>query len=165
MIAQSLEEADAEIEDMLSGKFGRMPPGNAAVIGRNSCMARKPAFSSSPMAKVRPGLPAAQDHKRVGDGDEAGTPMGWRLRAGAGGDARHHEPGEAQIAEPMLKGMSKGRYAVSGRALYRRNGHGGGAESRRSHARFGDPECQVLMKAEGRHCAGHSCCVDRRPCR
>jgi phosphoribosylamine--glycine ligase len=92
-------------------------------------------------------LPAAQDHKRVGDGDtgENTGGMGAYAPAPVVTDEIMARV-KAEIAEPMLRGMAKDGMPYQGVLYIGIMVTDEGPKVVEFNARFGDPECQVLMK-------------------
>jgi len=92
-------------------------------------------------------LPAAQDHKRVGDGDTGPNTggMGAYAPAPVVTDAVMAQV-KREIAEPMLKGMAKDGMPYQGVLYIGVMVTSDGPKVVEFNARFGDPECQVLMK-------------------
>ncbi|MEX1249802.1 MAG: phosphoribosylamine--glycine ligase, partial [Hyphomonas sp.] len=66
VIAENLEEADAEIDEMLSGKFG---DASATLVIEEFMYGEEASVFVITDGVGAVYLPAAQDHKRVGDGD------------------------------------------------------------------------------------------------
>ncbi|MCA8902901.1 MAG: ATP-grasp domain-containing protein, partial [Hyphomonas sp.] len=66
VIAETLEEADAEIDDMLGGKFG---DASAVLVIEEFMHGEEASIFVITDGEGAIYLPAAQDHKRVGDGD------------------------------------------------------------------------------------------------
>ncbi|MEZ5954124.1 MAG: phosphoribosylamine--glycine ligase [Hyphomonas sp.] len=144
VIAQSLEEADAEIEDMLSGKFG---DASATLVIEEFMHGEEASIFVITDGEGAIYLPAAQDHKRVGDGDTGPNTGGM----GAYAPAPVVTPDimsrvKREIAEPMLKGMSKDGMPYQGVLYIGVMVTAEGPKVVEFNARFGDPECQVLMK-------------------
>ncbi|MEL6781775.1 MAG: phosphoribosylamine--glycine ligase [Pseudomonadota bacterium] len=143
VIAQTLSEAEAEVDDMLSGKFG--DASSSLVIE---------AFMAGEEASVfvltdgegAVYLPAAQDHKRVGDGDTGPNTGGMGAYAPAPVvDHAVLSRVKAEIVEPMLRGMAKDGMPYQGVLYVGLMITSDGPKVVEFNARFGDPECQVLM--------------------
>ncbi|HVY90334.1 MAG TPA: phosphoribosylamine--glycine ligase, partial [Hyphomonadaceae bacterium] len=66
VIAQSREEAEREIDEMLSGKFGAA---SASVVVEEFMEGEEASFFALCDGETAVPLAGAQDHKRVGDGD------------------------------------------------------------------------------------------------
>lgn len=91
-------------------------------------------------------LPAAQDHKRAHDGDTGLNTGGMGAYAPAPViTPRAMELIQAQIAEPMLDGMAQDGMPYQGVLYIGVMITDEGPKVVEFNARFGDPECQVLM--------------------
>ena len=127
VIAESLEQADAEVDDMLSGKFG---DASATLIIEEFMHGEEASIFVITDGHGAVYLPAAQDHKRVGDGDTGPNTGGMGAYAPAPVVTQAvMDRIKSEIVQPMLKGMAAD-----------------GMPYQEFNARFGDPECQVLMK-------------------
>ena len=92
-------------------------------------------------------LPAAQDHKRVGDGDTGPNTGGMGAYAPAPVVSEEIMTRvKREIAFPMLKGMAKDGIPYQGVLYIGVMVTADGPKVVEFNARFGDPECQVLMK-------------------
>jgi phosphoribosylamine--glycine ligase len=142
-VAMTMAEAQAAVEEIFSGKFGAA--GAEAVIEEFLEGEEASFFALTDGHTVVP-LGSAQDHKRVGDGDTGPNTGGM----GAYSPAPVLTPmltGEAleRIVVPTVRAMAEEGMPYSG-VLYAglmltRNG----VQLIEYNARFGDPECQVLM--------------------
>ena len=140
VIAHTRDEAQAAVTDMLA------IPGGRLVIEQFMQGEELSAFFLCDGARAIP-FGAAQDHKRAFDGDEGPNTggMGAYAPAPVGTDALLRSALEG-IAVPTVRGM-----AAEGAFPYRGVLYAGlmvTADSPRLvefNARFGDPECQVLM--------------------
>jgi phosphoribosylamine---glycine ligase len=142
-VADTLEDAEAALRDCFSGTFG--VAGAEVVI--EECLVGEEAslFAVSDGEHILL-LPAAQDHKRVGDGD-TGPNTG-----GMGGYAPAPVMSEALIAqsyreiiEPAIRGMAARGTPFSGVLFAGLMITETGPKLIEFNTRFGDPECQVLM--------------------
>lgn len=144
VIAQTLAEADAEIDEMLSGKFG---PASARLVVEEFMHGEEASVFVITDGEGAVYLPAVQDHKRVGEGDTGPNTGGMGAYAPAPVvspqimDRVRHE-----IAEPMLKGMARDGMPYQGVLYIGIMATAYGPKVVEFNARFGDPECQVLMK-------------------
>lgn len=143
VITPERAEAEAEIEAMLGGKFGEastelvieefMPGEEASIFVL--CDGEGAVY-----------LPAAQDHKRVGEGDTGPNTGGMGAYAPA---PVVNEDVMAlvrtQIAEPMLQGMAADCMPYQGVLYIGIMVTADGPKVVEFNVRFGDPECQVLM--------------------
>jgi phosphoribosylamine--glycine ligase len=144
VIAETLAEAEAEIDEMLSGKFG---DASATLVIEEFMHGEEASVFVITDGEGAVYLPAAQDHKRVGDGDTGPNTGGM----GAYAPAPVVNPEimarvKREIAEPMLKGMAKDGMPYQGVLYIGVMATADGPKVVEFNARFGDPECQVLMK-------------------
>jgi phosphoribosylamine--glycine ligase len=142
-VAMTMDEAQAAVREIFSGRFGEA--GAEAVIEEFLEGEEASFFALTDGGTIVP-FGSAQDHKRVGEGDTGPNTGGM----GAYSPAPILTPeleGEAmtRIIAPTVKAMADEGYPYSG-VLY------AGLMLTRSgpklieyNARFGDPECQVLM--------------------
>jgi phosphoribosylamine--glycine ligase len=143
VVAMTMDEATAAVDDMFDGQFGEA--GAEVVIEEFLEGEEASFFALTDGATIVP-LASAQDHKRVGDGDTGPNTGGM----GAYSPARVLTPAleaeaMAKIIAPTVKAMADAGTPYSG-VLYAglmltRNG----PQLIEYNARFGDPECQVLM--------------------
>ncbi|CAN5341017.1 phosphoribosylamine--glycine ligase [soil metagenome] len=143
IIAMTFAEAEAAIEDMFSGSFGEA----CAEVVIEEFMTGEEAsfFALTDGTSILP-FGSAQDHKRVGDNDTGPNTGGM----GAYSPARVLTPAlEAQVIEEIIKptvatmaaeGMPYSGVLYAGLMLTPT-----GPKLIEYNARFGDPECQVLM--------------------
>lgn len=143
VIAASLAEADAEIDEMLSGKFG---DASATLVIEEFMHGEEASVFVITDGKGAVYLPAAQDHKRVGDGDTGPNTGGMGAYAPAPVvSAQIMERIKREIAQPMLRGMAKDGMPYQGVLYIGVMVTAEGPKVVEFNARFGDPECQVLM--------------------
>src|SRR3989338_222637 len=144
VVAMTMDEAKAAIEDMLSGNaFGAS--GASIVIEEFMEGEEVSYFALTDGVNILP-LTTAQDHKRVGDGDIGPNTGGM----GAYSPARLMTPELNDIVindilKPTVAGMAADGYPFQGvlyAGLMVKNGKPRLVEY---NARFGDPECQTLM--------------------
>jgi phosphoribosylamine---glycine ligase len=144
VIAETLEQADAEIDEMLSGKFG---DASATLVIEEFMHGEEASVFVITDGAGAIYLPAAQDHKRVGDGDTGPNTGGMGAYAPAPVVSEQIMTRvKREIAEPMLKGMAKDGMPYQGVLYIGVMVTGEGPKVVEFNARFGDPECQVLMK-------------------
>jgi len=142
-VATSLAEAAAAIADIFSGKFGEA--GAEAVIEEFLPGEEASLFAITDGHTIVP-FGSAQDHKRVGDGDEGPNTGGM----GAYSPAKVLTPlleGEAieRIIAPTVRAMAEEGMPYSGVLYAGLMLTPSGVQLIEYNARFGDPECQVLM--------------------
>jgi phosphoribosylamine--glycine ligase len=138
-VAATPTEAEAALRDLFAG------PGAEVVI--EECMVGE-EVSFFVLADGTTALPllAAQDHKRVGDGDTGPNTGGM----GAYAPARVFTPDlrartMAEIIEPTLKAMAARGTPFTGVLFAGLMLTAEGPKLIEYNVRFGDPECQVLM--------------------
>jgi phosphoribosylamine--glycine ligase len=143
VIAETLAEAEAAIRDMFGGSYG--DAGAEVVIERFLTGEEASFFAITDGRTVVP-FGSAQDHKRVGDGDIGPNTGGM----GAYSPAPVLTPAlEAQamreIVEPTVRAMREAGMPYSGVLYAGLMLTPEGPQLIEYNARFGDPECQVLM--------------------
>jgi phosphoribosylamine--glycine ligase len=144
VIAETLEDADAAVDEMLGGRFG---DASATLVIEEFMHGEEASIFVITDGEGAIYLPAAQDHKRVGDGDtgENTGGMGAYAPAPVVTDEIMARV-KAEIAEPMLRGMAKDGMPYQGVLYIGIMVTDEGPKVVEFNARFGDPECQVLMK-------------------
>ncbi|WP_034799034.1 phosphoribosylamine--glycine ligase [Hyphomonas beringensis] len=144
VIAPTLEEADAEIDEMLSGKFG---DASATLVIEEFMHGEEASIFVITDGTGAVYLPAAQDHKRAGDGDTGPNTGGMGAYAPAPVVTDEIlSRVKKQIVQPMLKGMKRDGMPYQGVLYVGIMVTADGPKVVEFNARFGDPECQVLMK-------------------
>ena len=143
IIATSADEADAALVDMFSGSFGAA---GAEVVLEEFMTGEEASFFALTDGSFIVPFGSAQDHKRVGDGDTGPNTGGM----GAYSPARVLTPElEALVMERIIRptvatmaadGMPYSGVLYAGLMLT-----DAGPKLIEYNARFGDPECQVLM--------------------
>ena len=143
VIAYSLEEAENEVEEMMTGRFG---DASAELVIEEFMDGEEASIFVMTDGEGAIYLPAAQDHKRVGEGDSGPNTGGMGAYAPAPVvDARVMELVQATIVEPMLSGMAEDGMPYQGVLYVGVMIKDGVPRVVEFNARFGDPECQVLM--------------------
>ena len=105
VIAETLDDADAAVEEMLDGRFG---DASATLVIEEFMHGEEASIFVITDGEGAIYLPAAQDHKRVGDGDTGPNTGGMGAYAPAPVVTDEIMARvKAEIAEPMLKGMAK----------------------------------------------------------
>lgn len=142
-VAMSLAEAQDAIDEIFSGRFGAA--GAEAVIEEFLHGEEASFFAITDGRTVVP-FGSAQDHKRVGDGDTGPNTGGM----GAYSPARVLTPAlerEAieRIVVPTVRAMAAEGMPYSGVLYAGLMLTPSGVQLIEYNARFGDPECQVLM--------------------
>ena len=143
VIAQSRAEADAAIDDMLGGRFGAA---GARVVIEEFMIGEEASLFALSDGKTAMVFGAAQDHKRAFDGDQGPNTggMGTYSPTPILTDALVEEA-QLKMIDPAVSGMSQEAMPYcgvlyAGLMLTER-----GPRLVEFNARFGDPECQVLM--------------------
>ncbi len=143
VIAATREEAVAEAESMLAGRFGEA---SAALVIEEFMAGEEASVFVLTDGTNRLTLAACQDHKRAFDGDEGPNTGGM----GAYAPAPLMSPElmarvDEEIAKPMIDGMREAGTPYAGVLYIGLMITGEGPKVVEFNARFGDPECQVLM--------------------
>ena len=143
VIAETLAEAAEEIEAMLGGKFGEA---SSELVIEEFMKGEEASIFVLTDGDGALYLPACQDHKRAHDGDTGLNTGGMGAYAPAPViTPRAMELIQAQIAEPMLDGMAQDGMPYQGVLYIGVMITDEGPKVVEFNARFGDPECQVLM--------------------
>ncbi len=143
VIAETREEADAEVEAMLSGKFG---DASTELVIEEFMHGEEASVFVLTDGEGALYLPAAQDHKRVGEGDTGPNTGGMGAYAPAPVmDEAMMARVKTDIVAPMLAGMAADGMPYQGVLYVGIMVTDEGPKVVEFNARFGDPECQVLM--------------------
>ena len=147
IIAETREEAQDALSEMFGGQFGRnaLGPGNEMVIEEFMTGEEASFFALTDGETILP-FGSAQDHKRVGEGDTGPNTGGM----GAYSPAPVLTPELQQramreIVAPTVRALAEGRTPYSGVLYAGLMLTEAGPKLIEYNARFGDPECQVLM--------------------
>lgn len=144
VVAMTMDEAKAAIEDMLSGNaFGAS---GASIVIEEFMEGEEVSYFALTDGKTILPLNTAQDHKRVGDGDTGPNTGGM----GAYSPARLMTPELNdivinQILKPTVAGMAADGCPFQGVLYAGLMVKDGKPRLVEYNARFGDPECQTLM--------------------
>ena len=143
VIAETLEEAEAALADMFGGAFGGA---GAKVVIEEFMVGEEASFFALTDGTTIVPFGSAQDHKRVGDGDTGPNTGGM----GAYSPAPVLTPElqarvMADIIEPTVRTMREEGNPYSGVLFAGLMLTADGPKLIEYNARFGDPECQVLM--------------------
>jgi len=143
IIAETREEAEAAINDMFGGSFGEA--GAEVVIEEFLTGEEASFFAITDGVHVLP-FGTAQDHKRVGDGDVGPNTggMGAYSPAPVLTRALQQQVIDA-IIQPTVDTLAADGTPYSGVLFAGLMLTGSGPQLIEYNARFGDPECQVLM--------------------
>ena len=144
VIPTTLKEAKAELKEFFSGKFG---DASKTVLIEEFMQGQEASFFAISDGKTALPLIAAQDHKRAFDGDEGPNTggMGAYSPAPIFTDAVRDEVME-KIILPTVHGMAKDGHPFVGVLFAGLMITGEGPKLIEYNARFGDPECQVVMR-------------------
>lgn len=143
IIAESHDEALAALDDMFGGGFG---DAGASVVIEDFMTGEEASFFALTDGEAVVAFGSAQDHKRVGDGDTGPNTGGM----GAYSPAPVLAPAlEAAVMEqiicPTVKALADADTPYSGVLFAGLMLTEEGPKLIEYNARFGDPECQVLM--------------------
>ena len=147
IVAETVEEAQAAIDDMFAGAFGGA---GAEVVIEEFMEGEEASFFVLCDGETVLPIGTAQDHKRIGEGDSGPNTGGM----GAYSPAPVMTPEVAaraldEIVRPTVAEMARGGTPYRGvlyAGLMIRDGRPRLVEY---NVRFGDPECQVLMMRLG----------------
>lgn len=147
IVAMTESEALAAIDDMFGGEFGAA--GAEVVIEEFMTGEEASFFILTDGVNALP-IGTAQDHKRVGDGDTGPNTggMGAYSPAPVLTDAIAHQAME-EIVLPTIREMARRGTPYQGVLYAGLMIEKGRARLVEYNARFGDPECQVLMMRLG----------------
>ncbi len=143
VIAETLPEAEEALADMFGGGFGTA---GAEVVIEEFMVGEEASFFALTDGTAIVPFGSAQDHKRVGDGDVGPNTGGM----GAYSPAPVLTPElqarvMAEIIEPTVRTMREDGNPYSGVLFAGLMLTADGPKLIEYNARFGDPECQVLM--------------------
>jgi len=143
VIAADLAEAEAALADMFGGSFGSA---GAEVVIEEFMQGEEASFFALTDGTAIVPFGSAQDHKRVGDGDTGPNTGGM----GAYSPAPVLTPELqarviAEIIEPTVRTMRGEGHPYQGVLFAGLMLTSDGPKLIEYNARFGDPECQVLM--------------------
>ncbi len=144
VIVEDRAEAEAEIDDFLSGKFG--DASRTLVIEEFMQGEELSIFALCDGETVR-FLGAAQDHKRVGEGDTGLNTGGMGAYSPAPvGTPDVIDAAMKTIVEPVARGLAAEGSPFQGVLFAGLMITDEGPKTVEFNIRFGDPECQVIMK-------------------
>jgi len=143
VIAETLEDAEVALADMFGGSFGAA--GAQVVIEEFMHGEEASFFALTDGTHIIP-FGSAQDHKRVGDGDTGPNTGGMGAYSPAPVlTAELQARVMAEIIEPTVRTMREEGNPYSGVLFAGLMLTADGPRLIEYNARFGDPECQVLM--------------------
>ncbi|GHA98878.1 phosphoribosylamine--glycine ligase [Algimonas arctica] len=144
VIPESLAEAEAELDEFFSGKFG---DASTTVVIEEFMRGAEASFFAICDGTTALPLIAAQDHKRAFDGDTGPNTggMGAYTPAPVFTDAVFAQTME-RIIQPTIDGMAKDGTPFTGILFAGLMITDEGPKLIEYNVRFGDPECQVVMR-------------------
>ena len=144
VIPETLKEAEAELEEFFSGKFGEA---SKTVLIEEFMEGQEASFFAISDGKTALPLIAAQDHKRAFDGDKGPNTggMGAYSPAPVFTDDIMATVMD-KIIQPTVYGMAKDGHPFVGVLFAGLMLTKDGPKLIEYNARFGDPECQVVMR-------------------
>tara|TARA_R110002072_G_scaffold181232_8_gene337304 strand:+ start:3135 stop:4433 length:1299 start_codon:yes stop_codon:yes gene_type:complete len=143
VIAETREEAQEALAEMFDGQFGSA--GSEVVIEQFLTGEEASFFALTDGTTIVP-FGSAQDHKRVGEGDTGPNTGGMGAYSPAPVlDERLQSRVMADIIEPTVMAMRAAGMPYSGVLYAGLMLSPDGPQLIEYNARFGDPECQVLM--------------------
>ncbi|MBU1606735.1 MAG: phosphoribosylamine--glycine ligase [Alphaproteobacteria bacterium] len=143
VIAETREEAQEALAEMFDGQFGSA--GSEVVIEQFLTGEEASFFALTDGTTIVP-FGSAQDHKRVGEGDTGPNTGGMGAYSPAPVlDERLQSRVMADIIEPTVAAMRAAGMPYSGVLYAGLMLSPDGPQLIEYNARFGDPECQVLM--------------------
>ena len=144
VIPETLKEAEAELKEFFSGKFGEA---SKTVLIEEFMEGQEASFFAISDGKTAMPLIAAQDHKRAFDGDKGPNTggMGAYSPTPVFTDKVLATVME-KIIQPTIYGMAKDGHPFVGVLFAGLMITKDGPKLIEYNARFGDPECQVIMR-------------------
>lgn len=144
VIPETLQDADRELEEFFSGKFG---DASTTVVIEEFMRGAEASFFAICDGTTAVPLIAAQDHKRAFDGDIGPNTggMGAYSPAPVFTDAVFEQTMQ-RIIQPTLDGMAKDGTPFTGILFAGLMITDEGPKLIEYNVRFGDPECQVIMR-------------------
>jgi len=142
-VARTNDEAFAAVDDCFSGIFGAA---GAEVVVEEFLVGEEASFFCLSDGKNALKLVTAQDHKAVGDGDTGPNTGGMGAYSPAPVmDEAMIARTMSEIIEPTIRGMAEMGHPFSGVLYAGLMITAEGPKLIEYNARFGDPECQVMM--------------------
>ena len=143
VIAETAEQADEALADMFSGSFGSA---GAEVVIEEFLTGEEASFFALTDGETVVPFGSAQDHKRVGDGDKGPNTGGMGAYSPTAVlTPALQDQAMREIVEPTVRAMKAAGMPYSGVLYAGLMLTAGGPKLIEYNARFGDPECQVLM--------------------
>ena len=142
VIAESKDQAIQEIGEFFSGKFG---DASACIVIEEFMVGHEISFFALADGKTVLPLIEAQDHKRAFDGDKGPNTGGMGAYSPVP-EFNETDQIMEQILQPTLRGMAQERMPFSGVLFAGLMMTSDGPKLIEYNVRFGDPECQVLIR-------------------
>jgi phosphoribosylamine--glycine ligase len=143
IIAETAEEASRAVEEMFEGSFGSA---GASVVIEEFLEGEEASFFALTDGETVLPFGSAQDHKRVGDGDTGPNTGGMGAYSPASILTPELEDRVmAEIVRPTVRALADDGTPYSGILYAGLMLTAEGPKLIEYNARFGDPECQVLM--------------------
>jgi phosphoribosylamine--glycine ligase len=143
VVAETLEETEAAIEDCFAGRFGSA--GRTVVLEERLQGPEVSVFAFTDGEELLL-LPPAQDHKRIGEGDTGPNTGGMGAYCPTPFvDASMLADIEARILVPTAHAMRRAKVPFHGVLYAGLMLTAQGPKVLEFNARFGDPECEALM--------------------
>lgn len=144
VIPETLKDAEAELDAFFSGKFGEA---STKVVIEEFMTGQEVSFFAISDGKTAMPLIGAQDHKRAFDGDKGPNTGGMGAYSPTPVfDAAAREAVMNDIILPTVYGMAKDGNPFVGVLFAGLMMTADGPKLIEYNARFGDPECQVVMR-------------------
>jgi phosphoribosylamine--glycine ligase len=144
VIPETLKAAEAELDEFFSGKFGAA---STKVVIEEFMTGQEVSFFAIADGKTALPLIGAQDHKRAFDGDKGPNTGGMGAYSPAPVFTQEAlETVMEKIIQPTVYGMAKDGHPFTGVLFAGLMMTAGGPKLIEYNARFGDPECQVIMR-------------------
>ena len=144
VLPETLKDAEKELKEFFSGKFGEA---SATVVIEEFMEGQEASFFAISDGKNALPLIAAQDHKRAFDGDKGPNTGGMGAYSPTPVfDEEALEIVMDKIIQPTIYGMAADGHPFVGVLFAGLMMTKDGPKLIEYNARFGDPECQVLMR-------------------
>lgn len=144
VIPETLKEAEAELDEFFSGKFGEA---STKVVIEEFMTGQEVSFFAISDGKTALPLIGAQDHKRAFDGDKGPNTGGMGAYSPAPVFTQEQMVTVMEkIIQPTVYGMAKDGHPFKGVLFAGLMMTKDGPKLIEYNARFGDPECQVIMR-------------------
>jgi phosphoribosylamine--glycine ligase len=144
VIPETLADAEAELDEFFSGKFG---DASTTVVIEEFMRGAEASFFAICDGSTAVPLIAAQDHKRAFDGDKGPNTGGMGAYSPAPVFTDEvFEQTMSRIIQPTLDGMAKDGTPFTGILFAGLMITEEGPKLIEYNVRFGDPECQVVMR-------------------